>query len=587
MQLRRREAGWRAAGSELAVRRKTNSIRRDVATSLLIHGEVRNTPGTLSLVAKAMLGRITWLEAERWESATRQAGRPVAEVTAAGVRVCVVPQGSEVGQGDAEGNRSPSAGEQTLPNARTGRWKSTESKAAPREGRQEGGNVKDRTSDSESEVMTVPEEAKQITSEATGKRAWIDREIWTERMLAALDNGVKGNKWFSLIDKVYRPQTLMAAWQQVRANKGAAGIDGQSCERFAADAERYLNELAEELKEGRYRPAPVRRVEIAKTDGKKRPLGIPTVKDRIAQTAVKRVIEPIFEQAFLSTSFGFRPGRSCKDALREVDNLLKKGNTHVVDADLKGYFDSIPHDRLQARIEERISDSRLLALLASWLKQDIVHGLERWAPTGGTPQGAVISPLLANLYLHPLDERMVQQGYAMVRYADDFVILCPTAEKAEQALDEIKAWVEANGLILHPDKTHVGDCRREGQGFDFLGYRFEAGKRWVRKKSLMALKDKIRTLTQRTRGDSLARIIADLNPRLKGWFGYFKHAQALEFRRLDGFIRRRLRALLRKQEKRPGIGRCLTDHSRWPNAYFAATGLFTMTEAWLLASQSR
>ena len=447
--------------------------------------------------------------------------------------------------------------------------------------------MKDRTSESESEVMTVSEKAKQITPEATGNRAWIDREIWTERMLAALGNGVKGNKWFSLIDKIYRPQTLAAAWQQVKANKGAAGIDGQSCERFAADAERYLNELAEELKEGRYRPAPVRRVEIAKADGKKRPLGIPTVKDRIAQTAVKRVIEPIFEQEFLPTSYGFRPGRGCKDALREVDHLLQKGYTHVVDADLKGYFDSIPHDRLQARIEERISDGRLLELLAGWLKQDIVHGLERWTPNGGTPQGAVISPLLANLYLHPLDKRMVQQGYAMVRYADDFVILCPTAADAAKALEEIKAWVEANGLALHPEKTHVGDCRIEGQGFDFLGYRFEAGKRWIRKKSLMALKDKIRTLTPRTRGHSLARIIADLNPRLKGWFGYFKHAERLEFSRMDGFIRRRLRALLRKQDKRPGIGRCYADHRRWSNAFFAEEGLFTMTEARLLASQSR
>ena len=442
-------------------------------------------------------------------------------------------------------------------------------------------------SENMSEGATVPAKATQAPSDQARSWAWIDRAIWTERMLAALDNGVKGNKWFSLIDKVYRPQTLAAAWQHVKANKGAAGIDGQSCERFAAAAERYLNELAEDLQAGRYQASPVRRVEIAKTDGKKRPLGIPTVKDRIVQTAVKRVIEPIFEQAFLPMSYGFRPGRGCKDALREVEALLKEGHTHVVDADLKSYFDSIPHARLTERIEQRISDGRLLKLLADWLRQDIIHGLERWTPAGGAPQGAVISPLLANIYLHPLDEKMAQQGYRMVRYADDFVILCQSAEQAQQALEEVRAWTQANGLTLHPDKTHIGDCRIKGQGFEFLGYRFEAGKRWVRKKSLTALKDKIREKTRRTRGDSLARIIADLNPMLKGWYGYFKHACRWEFPALDGFIRRRLRALLRKQEKRPGGGWCHTDQRRWPNAYFAAQGLFTMTEARAVASQPR
>lgn len=433
----------------------------------------------------------------------------------------------------------------------------------------------------------MPETAKQAPSALSGKWDWVDRAIWTERMLAALDNGVQGNKWFSLIDKVYRPRTLTAAWQQVQANRGAAGMDGQSIEAFAAHAERYLGELTEDLKAGRYRPDAVRRVEIPKEGGKTRPLGIPTVKDRIVQTAVKRVIEPIFEKEFLPMSYGFRPGRGCKDALREVEEWLKKGHTHVVDADLQSYFDSIPHARLQARIEEHISDGRLLDLMAGWLRQDIVRGVEKWTPTGGTPQGAVISPLLANLYLHPLDRRMTEQGYAMVRYADDFVILCPTAEAAAQALEEVRNWVEANGLRLHPDKTHIGDCRIEGQGFEFLGYRFEAGKREVRKKSLSALKDRVRAFTRRTRGDSLGRIIADLNPMLRGWYGYFKHAQGRVFQALDALIRRRLRALLRKQEKRPGMGRCHADHCRWPNAFFADAGLFTMVEARRLASQSR
>jgi RNA-directed DNA polymerase len=437
-----------------------------------------------------------------------------------------------------------------------------------------------------SETAEVPLRAKQAEP-TPSEWDWVDRTVWTERMLAALGNGVKGNKWFSLIDKVYRQSTLKAAWEQVKANRGAAGIDRQSIEGFAANAERYLNELAKDLQEDRYQAQAVRRVDIPKAGGKTRPLGIPTVKDRIVQTAVKRVIEPIFENEFLPTSYGFRPGRGCKDALREVDKHLKEGYTHVVDADLKGYFDSIPHSLLKERIEERISDGRLLELLAGWLRQDIVKGLERWTPTGGTPQGAVISPLLANLYLHPLDERMARLGYRMVRYADDFVILCQSAEQAQMALNEVNVWVNANGLTLHPDKTHVGNCLLEGQGFEFLGYRFEAGKRMVRQKSLQGFKDKIREKTRRTRGDSMARIIADLTPTIRGWYGYFKHAGRRVFPRLDGFIRRRLRAILRKQDKRPGLGRCHADHKRWPNAYFAGLGLFTMTEARMSASPSR
>ncbi|MGH6842787.1 MAG: reverse transcriptase domain-containing protein, partial [Methylocella sp.] len=251
------------------------------------------------------------------------------------------------------------------------------------------------------------------------------------------------------------------------------------------------------------------------------------------------------------------------------------------------YFDSIPHGQLMERVEARIADGRVLGLIRSWLEQDILRGMERWKPTGGTPQGAVISPLLANLYLHPLDERMMARGYRMVRYADDFVVLCRSPEEAEAALSEIRGWVAENGLTLHPDKTHVGDCREAGGGFDFLGYRFEAGRRWVRRKSLMRLKDGIRAKTRRTRGESLARVIADLTPMLRGWFGYFKHAHSSTFRKLDGFIRRRLRALLRKQEKRPGLGRCLADQKRWSNAFFADAGLFALYTAWQTASYSR
>ena len=199
----------------------------------------------------------------------------------------------------------------------------------------------------------------------------------------------------------------------------------------------------------------------------------------------------------------------------------------------------------------------------------------------------VISPLLANLYLHPLDERMMARGYRMVRYADDFVILCRSREEADAALAEVRTWVEANGLTLHPDKTHVGDCRQKGEGFEFLGYRFEAGRRWVRKKSLKRIKDAIRSKTGRMRGGSLKEIINDLNPTLRGWFGYFKHAQRSTFNRLDGFMRRRLRAMLRKREKRPGMGRCLNDHKRWSNAFFAGARLFALYPARLAAGHPR
>jgi len=406
-------------------------------------------------------------------------------------------------------------------------------------------------------------------------------------MLAALDNGVQGGKWFSLIDKVYRPTTLAAAWAKVKANRGAAGVDGQSVAAFAVHAERYLGELAQQLKEGRYRPQPVKRVEIPKGPKQTRPLGIPAVKDRVVQSAVKMVIEPIFEAMFLDTSYGFRPGRNAKDALREVDALIKAGYTHAVDADLQSYFDTIPHDRLRARVAERISDGRILDLVDQWLGQAVLAGLERWTPTSGTPQGAVLSPLLANCYLHPLDVQMAACGLRMVRYADDFVVLCRSAQEAQAALHEVRTWVQANGLTLHPDKTHVGDCRFEGQGFDFLGYRFEARQRRVRKKSRQKLFDRIRERTRRTRGDSLAKVIAELNPVLHGWFNYFKHAHRMTFSIVDGFVRRRLRAMLRKQQRRPGTGHTTADHHRWPNAFFAEQGLFTLTAALAAASQSR
>jgi RNA-directed DNA polymerase len=422
--------------------------------------------------------------------------------------------------------------------------------------------------------------------ESCVQRKFMPAPIWTEAMLAALQTGVKGGKWHSLIDKVSRLDTLKMGWAQVERNAGAAGVDRMSVERFAQAQDVYLAELAKALRDGNYSPQAVRRVYIPKGKGR-RPLGIPAVKDRVVQAALKLVIEPIFEHEFEPRSFGFRQGLGCKDALREVDRYVKAGFCWVVDADLQSYFDTIPHAALLAKVGNRIADGRVLALVGQFLKQDIMDDMKRWTPTAGSPQGAVISPLLANIYLHELDVEMREAGLVMIRYADDTVVLCRSQEEAQSALVRMQAWVTANGLTLHPDKTHLGDCRIDGQGFEFLGYRFEAGKRWVRKKSLMSLNDKIRAKTKRNEGNSIEYVIASLNPSLRGWYEYFQHAHRFTFERIDGFVRRRLRAMLRKQKHRPGQGRCLHDHKQWPNAFFADLGLFTMSKAHKLARQSR
>ncbi len=250
---------------------------------------------------------------------------------------------------------------------------------------QEGGDVTTMTEAQKASGMPV---TAAHGAEARRTIAGAEASVWTERMLSALGNGVEGGKWFSLMDKVIAPKTLALAWTKVRANKGAAGVDGQSIARFAAKADVYLSELSAALREGTYQPQAVKRVDIPKGDGKTRPLGIPTVKDRIVQQAVRLVIEPIFESGFAEGSHGFRPRRGCHDALREVDRLIKEGFTHVVDADLAAYFDSIPHDRLVALIEAQIIDGKVLDLVRGWLKADILKGLEQWTPTQGSPRRA-------------------------------------------------------------------------------------------------------------------------------------------------------------------------------------------------------
>lgn len=443
------------------------------------------------------------------------------------------------------------------------------------EGRQEGGSEKGIMKEEEpAEVVGIPKQA----GEAQGlkKWKWVEPSVWTERMLTALEEGVKGGKWFSLMDKVYSGRNLEAAWEKVNANKGSAGIDKQSTTAFQANKEKYLEELRNSLSEDRYEAKPVKRVWIPKAGSKeKRPLGIPVVKDRIVQTAIRNVIEPIFEKTFAEHSYGFRPGRGCKDALRRVEAMLKTGKTWVVDADIRSYFDSIPHDKLMEEVKEQVADGRVLALIKGYLKQRIMDGLDLWEPEKGTPQGAVISPVLANIYLNKIDHAMEKMGYEMVRYADDSVIMCSTEEEAKKALETVKAKIEERGLTLHPEKTRIVNAKEKG-GFDFLGYHFEQNTRWPRKKSMDKLKDKIRNKTKRTSGKSLKSIIEDVNRSLRGWFEYFRHSDRKTFHLIDGWIRMRMRSILRKRGRRSGAGRGY-DHMKWPNAYFAGHGLFTLT----------
>jgi RNA-directed DNA polymerase len=380
------------------------------------------------------------------------------------------------------------------------------------------------------------------------------------------------------MDKVWAKRTLEAAWERVRRNGGSAGVDRQSIDAFAAQAERYLKELQAALRAGTYRPEAVRRVWIPKPgQAERRPLGIPTVKDRVVQTALKLVLEPIWEAEFAEQSYGFRPRRGCKDALRRVQELLNGGSTWVVDVDIQGYFDSLPHGRLIAEVERRVADRGVLRLLEAYLHQGVLDGLEQWQPDQGTPQGAVISPLLANLYLDPLDHELAEQGHQSVRYADDLVVLCRTEREAEAVLQKLREWTVSRGLTLHPEKTRLVDATEPG-GFDFLGYHFERGRRWPSKRSERQLREKVRAKTRRMASGSLDQIVGELNPVVRGWYEYFKQSHTTTWQPLDSWIRMRLRSILRWRQGRKGRGRG-SDHVQWPNAYFAAHGLFTMASA--------
>ncbi len=405
---------------------------------------------------------------------------------------------------------------------------------------------------------------------------WVEHSVWTERMLTRLEQSEPTTKWFRLWDKVLSEQNLQAAFWAVWRNDGAPGVDGQTVSQFDEQSESELARLREELRRKRYRRQPARRVWIPKPGTtEQRPLGIPAVRDRTVEAALRNVLEPIFERDFAEHSYGFRPGRGCREAVARVEELLSAGYIWCVDCDLKSYFDTIRHERLTALVQERVVDGSVLALLQQCLKAGVLEELKGWQPTErGTPQGAVISPLLANLYLNPLDHEMEKRGWALVRYADDFVVLCRTKAEAETVLAFLREWTESAGLTLHPTKTRIVHATEEG--FDFLGWHFGGGKKWPRKKSLQKLQDKLRPLTRRTNGRSLREITAKVNPILRGWHGYFRESHRTGLSGPDGWLRRRLRALLRKREKRPGYGLSKADSRRWPNRWFAAQGLFSL-----------
>ncbi|MGB8537690.1 MAG: group II intron reverse transcriptase/maturase [Acidobacteriaceae bacterium] len=436
----------------------------------------------------------------------------------------------------------------------------------------------------EDKLAAVSEETKQAR-DIRARWSWVEPEVWTDRMLTALEQGVKGGQWFSLMDKVYSAGNLRQAFGGVQAKGGSAGVDHETVEIFARHEEAKLEKISRALRRNEYEPAAVKRVWIPKPGSKeKRPLGIPTVRDRVVQAALCHVLEPIFERDFAQHSYGFRPNRGCKDALRRVDHLLHQGYTWVVDADLKSYFDTIPQEKLLARVASKVSDGRVLQLVQAFLRQGVLEEAKYWTPDKGTPQGGVVSPLLSNIYLDPLDHLMAAQGMEMVRYADDFVLLCRTESQAHTALMEVQRWTAQADLSLHPEKTRIVDATQRG-GFEFLGYHFERGKKWPRKKSLAKFKDSVRQHTRRNDGNSLPTILSALNRSLKGWFQYFQHSHKATFALHDGWIRMRLRSILRRRQGRRGVGRG-PDHKRWTNAFFAEQGLFSLCAAHVSVRQS-
>ena len=435
--------------------------------------------------------------------------------------------------------------------------------------------------------IRVHNNANQISTEEFEKLVFLreisEPAVWTDRMLTTLVKGVKRGKWYSLADKIFTAGNIKISTDKVLKNDGGAGVDLITAERYSLNRDHFDEKLQTELRKDMYSPKPVKRIYIPKAGGKgKRPLGIPTIKDRIAQKAVLNVIAPIFEKDFSDNSYGFRPKKSCKDALREVDKLLKEGFNYVLDADIKGYFDNISHEIVLNLVSDKITDSRVLNLINSFLKQDIIDELKHWTPEGGTPQGGIISPLLANVYLDGLDKLMEKKGFRMIRYADDFVILCRTEAETETALKHVVQWMSEMKLTLSAEKTKTVDMHKEGADFVFLGYRFFNHKNRIKRvpsqRSYRKLKDSIRLLTKRNNGKSMPRIMKDINPVLRGWFEYYKHSWHYVFPTVDGWTRTRLRSILKRRQKKRGIAKSST-HVKWNNKFFEGFGFFSLEVA--------
>jgi RNA-directed DNA polymerase len=374
----------------------------------------------------------------------------------------------------------------------------------------------------------------------------------------------------------------------VYANRGAPGVDGVSVEEFAGRLAREIHDLQVAWRAGTFCPDAVKRVWIAKPGStEQRPLGIPTVRDRVVQAALRMVLEPIFESDFHEHSYGFRPGRSAPQAAGVVLRHLKARRLVVVDVDLKAFFDSIPHERLLDAVRRRVTDGRVLDLIGQFLRAGVMEGSRLTIPSAGTPQGGVISPLLANIYLDALDHQMTKRGRSMVRYADDFVILCQSHDEATAALAEVQEWTAHAGLTLHPTKTQIIDLGHHGAWFDFLGYRFKRYDddngtfrilRLIRDKSLARAWAAIRTATPRNSGETLTEIIRQANVWARGWFGYFRSLHDSIHHQLDGMLRRRLRSILSRRRGRVRWGGGDANHI-WPNKFFDQHGLFSLKRA--------